>query len=76
MIDLLDLLALVKLAFATCTAVAKLEDKDPVLEDEVLPTKGSMFYKTCDKYLSIRQHIFKQNISFSLHMFTYFAILR
>lgn len=67
MIDLLDLLALVELTSATCTAVATLEDKDLVPEDEVLPTKGSMFCKTCDKYFSIR-YMFKRNISFFLYV--------
>jgi len=48
---LLDLLELVELASATYIAVVKLGDKVPVPEDEVLPTKDSMFYKTCYKYL-------------------------
>ena len=63
MIYLLDLLVLVELISATCTVFAGQGDKCLVPEDEVLPTKGSMFCKTCDKYFSIR-YIFKQNISF------------
>jgi len=46
MIDLLDLLVLVELISATCTAVAGLGDKGLVPEVEVLPTKDSMFCKT------------------------------
>lgn len=49
MIDLLDLLALAELAFATYIAVAKPGGKVPVPEDGVLPTKGSVFCKACDK---------------------------
>jgi len=74
MIDLLDLLALVELASVTCTVVAKLEDKDPVPEDEVLPTKDSMFCKTYDKYISIRY--FQERYFVFFNTFTYFAALR
>jgi len=47
--NLLDLLALAELAFATYIAVAGPEDKVPVPEDGVLLARGSVSCRTCNK---------------------------